>query len=447
MKKSNVREVALDALIKLEQNQAYSNLLLQSVMKDKDLADQDKPLLTELVYGTLQNKLALDYMLAPFVKKPQKVAPWVMQLLRMSLYQMVYLEKIPDRAAIHEAVELTKKRGHKGISSLVNGVLRSVQREGVPAFDDIKDPVKRLSIETSHPLWLVQEWVQSYGFEATESMCHIHLVPPKQTLRVNRIKTDRAALKQKLLDAGIETELGDLSEDALKLMKGSIVSTPSFQEGYVTIQDESSMLVARVLDPQPGETVLDACAAPGGKSTHIAERMNDEGQIVSLDLHEHKVKLIKQAAKRLNLTQIEAKALDARKAKDDYSEASFDRILIDAPCSGFGVIRRKPDMKYTKSPEDSARLATIQQAILKETAPLLKPGGTLVYSTCTMDPTENQQVIHAFLQEHQDFEPDLSLNERLPEQVAPFVQNGSVQILPHYFGTDGFFICSMRKKG
>ncbi|MGG0526033.1 16S rRNA (cytosine(967)-C(5))-methyltransferase RsmB [Bacillus pumilus] len=447
MKKSNVREVALDALIKLEQNQAYSNLLLQSVMKDKDLADQDKPLLTELVYGTLQNKLALDYMLAPFVKKPQKVAPWVMQLLRMSLYQMVYLEKIPHRAAIHEAVELTKKRGHKGISSLVNGVLRSVQREGVPAFDDIKDPVKRLSIETSHPLWLVQEWVQSYGFEAAKSMCRIHLVPPKQSLRVNRMKTDRAALQQELLDAGIETELGDLSEDALKLMKGSIVSTPSFQEGYVTIQDESSMLVARALDPQPGEAVLDACAAPGGKSTHIAERMNDEGQIVSLDLHEHKVKLIKQAAKRLNLTQIEAKALDARKAKGDYSEASFDRILIDAPCSGFGVIRRKPDMKYTKSKEDSARLAAIQQAILKETAPLLKPGGTLVYSTCTMDPTENQQVIHAFLQEHQDFEPDLSLNERLPEQVAPFVQNGSVQILPHYFGTDGFFICSMRKKG
>ncbi|CUB20319.1 Ribosomal RNA small subunit methyltransferase B [Bacillus safensis] len=447
MKKSNVREVALDALIKLEQNQAYSNLLLQSVMKDKDLAHQDKPLLTELVYGTLQNKLALDYMLAPFVKKPQKVAPWVMQLLRMSLYQMVYLEKIPDRAAIHEAVELTKKRGHKGISSLVNGVLRSVQREGVPSFDAIKDPVKRLSIETSHPLWLVQEWVQAYGFEAAENMCRIHLVPPKQTLRVNRMKTDRTALQQKLMDAGIETELGDLSEDALKLMKGSIVSTPSFQEGYVTIQDESSMLVARALDPQPGETVLDACAAPGGKSTHIAERMNDEGKIVSLDLHEHKVKLIKQAAKRLNLTQIEAKALDARKAADYYSEASFDRILIDAPCSGFGVIRRKPDMKYTKSQEDSARLAAIQQAILKEAAPLLKPGGTLVYSTCTMDPTENQQVIHAFLQEHQDFEPDLSLNERLPEQVAPFVQNGSVQILPHYFGTDGFFICSMRKKG
>ncbi|UOG09150.1 16S rRNA (cytosine(967)-C(5))-methyltransferase RsmB [Bacillus altitudinis] len=447
MKKSNVREVALDALIKLEQNQAYSNLLLQSVMKEKELSDQDKPLLTELVYGTLQNKLALDYMLTPFVKKPQKVAPWVMQLLRMSLYQMVYLEKIPDRAAIHEAVELTKKRGHKGISSLVNGVLRSVQREGVPSFDAIKDPVKRLSVETSHPLWLVQEWVEAYGFEAAESMCRIHLVPPKQTLRVNQMKKNRTALQQELMDAGIETELGDLSEDALKLMKGSIVSTPFFQEGFVTIQDESSMLVARALDPQPGEMVLDACAAPGGKSTHIAERMNDEGKIVSLDLHEHKVKLIKQAAKRLNLTHIEVKALDARKASDHYDDASFDRILIDAPCSGFGVIRRKPDMKYTKSSEDSARLATIQQSILHETAQLLKPGGTLVYSTCTMDPTENQQVIHAFLQEHQDFEPDLSLNERLPEQVAPFVQNGSVQILPHYFGTDGFFICSMRKKG
>ncbi|WP_353855799.1 16S rRNA (cytosine(967)-C(5))-methyltransferase RsmB [Bacillus sp. Bos-x628] len=447
MKKSNVREVALDALIKLEQHQAYSHLLLQSVLKDKELSDQDKPLLTELVYGTLQNKLALDYMLAPFVKKPQKVAPWVMQLLRMSLYQMVYLEKIPDRAAIHEAVELTKKRGHTGISSLVNGVLRSVQREGVPTFDAIKDPVERLSIETSHPLWLVKQWVHTYGFEAAESMCRIHLVPPKQTLRVNRMKSDRVTLQNKLMSSGIETELGDLSDDALKLMKGSIVSTSYFQEGYVTIQDESSMLVARALDPKPGEMVLDACAAPGGKSTHIAERMNDKGKIISLDLHEHKVKLIKQATKRLNLTHIEAKALDARKAKEHYSEASFDRILIDAPCSGFGVIRRKPDMKYTKSPEDSARLAHIQKAILNEAAPLLKPGGTLVYSTCTMDPTENQQVIHAFLQEHQDFQPDLSLNERLPEQVAPFVQKGSVQILPHYFGTDGFFICSMKKKG
>ncbi|MGE6631352.1 16S rRNA (cytosine(967)-C(5))-methyltransferase RsmB [Bacillus sp. NPDC077027] len=447
MKKNNVREVALDALIKLDQNQAYSNLLLQSVMKEKELNDPDKGLLTELVYGTLQNRLALDYMLKPFVKKPQKVAPWVMQLLRMSLYQMVYLEKIPDRAILHEAVEITKRRGHKGISSFVNGVLRSIQREGVPSFEAIQDPIERLSIETSHPLWLVKEWASAYGAQAAEQICRIHLIPPKQTLRVNRMKSDLDTMQKELMQAEIEVEPGDVSDDALKLVKGSIVSTPFFQKGFVTIQDESSMLVARALAPEPGETVLDACAAPGGKSTHIAELMNDEGRIVSLDLHQHKVKLIEQAAKRLGLTQIDAKALDARKLQQTFSEATFDRILVDAPCTGFGVIRRKPDMKYTKTPEDSQRLAEIQRAILDEVAPLLKEGGTLVYSTCTMEPLENQQVIHAFLQEHQEFEPDLSLNERLPEKVSPFVQQGSVQILPHYFGTDGFFICSMRKKG
>ena len=445
--KNNVREVALDALIKLDQNQAYSNLLLQSVMKANDLSDKDRGLLTELVYGTLQNKLALDYMLKPFIKKPEKVKDWVIHLLRMSLYQMEYLEKIPDRAALFEAVEIAKKRGHKGISSFVNGVLRSVQREGVPSFADIADPVERLAVETSHPEWLVREWTDAYGFEAAEQICRIHMIPPKQTIRVNRLKNDRDTLLSRLNEAGIEAEEGDLSEDAVKLQKGTIASTPFFKEGEVTIQDESSMLVARALGPERGETVLDACAAPGGKSTHIGELLEDTGKIISLDLHQHKVKLIKEAAGRIGLSNIEARALDARKAGEAFEPEQFDRILVDAPCSGFGVIRRKPDLKYSKTPEDSARLAGIQLAILNEIAPLLKTGGTLVYSTCTMDPTENEQVMHAFLKEHDEFEADPTLAERLPEKAAPYVKDGSIQILPHYFGTDGFFICSMRKKG
>ncbi|MES5395201.1 16S rRNA (cytosine(967)-C(5))-methyltransferase RsmB [Bacillus amyloliquefaciens] len=447
MKKINVRELALEALEKLEQNQAYSNLLLTSVIKTNTLSDQDRGLLTELVYGTLQNKIALDYMLKPFIRKPNKVKPWVIQLLRLSAYQMEYLEKVPDRAAIHEAVEIAKKRGHKGIASFVNGILRSLQREGAPSFAEIEDPVLRLSTETSHPEWLVKEWVEAYGFEAAEKICRIHLVPPKQTLRVNQIKADKETLLNEMENAGLEAEAGDLSPDAIKLLKGSIASTEFFQNGQVSIQDESSMLVARALDPKPGETVLDACAAPGGKSAHIAELMKNEGSLTSLDLHRHKVKLIQEGAERLGLTIIDAQTMDARKAGDAFGAERFDRILVDAPCSGFGVIRRKPDMKYTKTPEDSRRLSEIQLGILREIAPLVKKGGTLVYSTCTMDRTENEEVMHAFIQEHPEFEPDLSLEKRLPEKARPFVQDGSLQILPHYFGTDGFFISSMRKKG
>ncbi|WP_182274894.1 16S rRNA (cytosine(967)-C(5))-methyltransferase RsmB [Bacillus velezensis] len=447
MKKINVRELALEALEKLEQNQAYSNLLLTSVIKTNTLSDQDRGLLTELVYGTLQNKIALDYMLKPFIRKPNKVKPWVIQLLRLSAYQMEYLEKIPDRAAIHEAVEIAKKRGHKGIASFVNGILRSLQREGAPSFAEIEDPVLRLSTETSHPEWLVKEWVEAYGFEAAEKICRIHLIPPKQTLRVNHIKSDRETVLNEMENAGLEAEAGDLSPDAIKLLKGSIANTAFFQSGRVSIQDESSMLVARALDPKPGETVLDACAAPGGKSAHIAELMENEGSLTSLDLHRHKVKLIKEGAERLGLTIIDAQTMDARKAGEAFGAERFDRILVDAPCSGFGVIRRKPDMKYTKTPEDSRRLSEIQLGILREIAPLVKKGGTLVYSTCTMDRTENEEVMHAFIQEHPEFEPDLSLEKRLPEKARPFVQDGSLQILPHYFGTDGFFISSMRKKG
>ncbi|MGG3572045.1 16S rRNA (cytosine(967)-C(5))-methyltransferase RsmB [Bacillus gobiensis] len=446
MKKMNVRDVALDALLKLEQNQAYSNLLLQSVIKQKEMINTDRALLTELVYGTLQNQLALDFMLAPFVKKPKKVDQWVRNLLRLSLYQMVYLEKIPDRAVFYEAVEIAKNRGHKGTASFVNGVLRSIQREGVPSFDDIKDQVKRLAIKTSHPEWLVQKWMNSYGYEQTEKICHIHLVPPKQTLRVNQLKTDKETLMQELHEEGYQVAEGDLSPNAIKLEKGTIANSRFFKEGYVTIQDESSMLVARALGVEAGETVLDACAAPGGKSTHMAEMMNNTGHILSLDLHKHKMKLINQAAERLDLDIVETRQMDAREAAMSLAKESFDKILVDAPCSGYGVIRRKPDVKYSKTPDDSERLAEIQASILNSVSGTLKKGGTLVYSTCTMDPTENEQVIHAFLKEHPEFEVDSALKDRLPKKVENYCNDGRIQLLPHYFGTDGFFICSMKRK-
>ncbi|MFS0879934.1 16S rRNA (cytosine(967)-C(5))-methyltransferase RsmB [Metabacillus niabensis] len=444
---NSVRDVAVEILLQIEKNQAYSNLLLNTMIKKHKVNEKDIGLLTEIVYGTIQRRDTLDYFLANYIKKAKKLELWVKILLRVSLYQMVYLDRVPDRAVLYEAVEIAKKRGHKGIASLVNGVLRSIQREGLPDLNEISNENERLAIRTSHPLWLVDKWVKQFGFSETEKMCEANLIPPSQTARVNQMKVGVNDLIEQLNANDIPVERGDLSEDAIKGLKGNLALTEAFTEGNLTIQDESSMLVARALNPQPGELILDACAAPGGKSTHIAERMQGSGIVHSLDLHEHKVKLIKQQADRLGLNNIQAEALDSRKARERFQPESIDRILVDAPCSGFGVLRRKPDIKYTKTREDIERLAKLQLEILQEVAPLLKKGGVLVYSTCTIDKEENSDVVEAFLANHQEFSRVESVNAYLPEKIRPYINKGEVQILPHYFGTDGFYIASLRKKG
>ncbi|MFD2212903.1 16S rRNA (cytosine(967)-C(5))-methyltransferase RsmB [Metabacillus endolithicus] len=445
--KMTVRDVAVETLLQIEKNQAYSNLLLNSMIKKYQVNTKDISLLTEIVYGTLQRKDTLDYYLENFIKKTKKIDAWVRILLRISVYQMVYLDRVPERAIFFEAVEIAKKRGHKGISSFVNGVLRSLQREGLSDINQIADSVERLSIKTSHPKWLVEKWIDQYGYEETEKMCEANLTPPSQTARVNQTKMTVDELMKTLNQNGVSVEHGDLAVDAIKGTKGNLALTDAFSEGFLTIQDESSMLVARALNPQIGETILDACAAPGGKSTHIAERMGGTGTVHSLDLHEHKVKLIKQQAERLNLTNIQAEALDSRLAGDRFEKNKFDRILVDAPCSGFGVIRRKPDIKYTKSPEDVLKLAELQKNILHAVAPLLKSNGVLVYSTCTIDREENTDVIQSFLKHHPEFELDQGAIHHFPEKLHPYFKDGEVQLLPHYFGTDGFYIVCLRKKG
>lgn len=442
--KQNVRELALDGLMQVEKSGAYSNLLLNHLIEKNRIDRKDVGLLTEIVYGTIQRRDTLDYYLQPFLRK--KIEPWVKVLLRLSLYQMLYLDRVPERAAIHEAVEIAKKRGHKGISGLVNGVLRSIQREGVPSLDEIKNAEKRLAVATSHPEWLVKEWIDVYGMEIAEKMCEVNLLPPVAAARVNVSKASIEEVLTLLKEDGIEAKRGDLSEDAIQIEKGNAAHTKAFKEGLLSIQDESSMLVARALSPEEGDVILDSCAAPGGKTTHIAERLQGTGKVISLDLHPHKVRLIEQQAKRLHLQNVETKALDARKVQEQFEAESFDKVLVDAPCSGFGVIRRKPDIKLGKNKEDSERLSTIQLSILEKVAPLLKKGGRLVYSTCTIEKVENEQVVEQFLQSHPEFEWDTSMTERLPSAVAPYVKNGEVQILPHYFATDGFYIACLRKK-
>ncbi|MDX5476253.1 MAG: 16S rRNA (cytosine(967)-C(5))-methyltransferase RsmB [Bacillaceae bacterium] len=441
-----VRDLALEALLSVEKNQAYSNLLLNNYLDKKDISKKDAGLFTEIVYGTIQRKITLDYYLQPFIGKQKKMQDWVKVLLRLSLYQMLYLDRVPERAIIHEAVEIAKKRGHKGIAGVVNGVLRSVQRNGVASLEEIVDPVERISIASSHPKWIVEKWVSQYGVEKTEEMCLVNLQPPYQTARVNENKGTVEEILEKLESEGYDVRRGDLSPVSILCLKGNLAHSNLFKEGYFTIQDESSMLVAPALHVSDDDKVYDSCAAPGGKSTHIAELLKGTGKVISSDLHKHKIELINEQTLRLSLNNVETYVLDSRKATETFKEESFDKVLIDAPCSGFGVIRRKPDLKYTKTMQDVKQLAKIQLDILTEVAPLVKKGGTLVYSTCTIDKEENEEVVNAFLELREDFMLDEELQQYIPEKAKEYVKNGMLQLLPHYFNTDGFFIARLKRQ-
>jgi 16S rRNA (cytosine967-C5)-methyltransferase len=439
----NVRDASLSILMAIEKNQAYSNLLLHQTIEKYDIEPKDRGLLTEITYGTLQHKMTLDYYLEPFIKG--KLDPWVRQLLRLSLYQIHYLDRIPNHAAVNEAVEIAKKRSHKGTAGLVNGILRAILRQGVRSTEDVVDPIERLSIEASHPYWLINRWVKQFGFEKTELMAFENNVPPAHTVRVNTARISVEEAIDMLLDEGIVAHQSEVIPECLRIEKGQVAKTKAYQYGVVSIQDESSMVPTFALQVEPGLRVLDMCAAPGGKSMHIAEKLNGVGSLVSVDLHPHKVKLIADQAARLGFTNIETRTWDSRELTNEYEEESFDRILVDAPCSGLGVIRRKPDIKYTKKEEDFASLHKIQTRLLDEAFKLAKPNGLIVYSTCTIDEVENIETVNAFLASH----PGAMLEELdlLPEAFHHLTTNGMVHIFPQDFNSDGFFVAAFRKKG
>ncbi|UCZ51784.1 16S rRNA (cytosine(967)-C(5))-methyltransferase RsmB [Bacillus shivajii] len=444
----NVREVALETLLRIEKNQAYSHLLLNEMIKKAKLNDKDVPLLTEIVYGTIQRQKTLDFYLEPLSKKPlQKLDNWVHILLRLSLYQMIYLDRVPDHAVINEAVQIAKKRGHKGISGMVNGILRAVQRKGTRSFDTIDDKFEKVAVKSSHPAWLIKRWSGQYGLEKTEQMAISNLLHPKTTARVNVSKVNVDQVLHSLNEEGIEAQNSDLLPESIVVQKGSLSKTKAFQEGWLTIQDEGSMLVANALGVKVNEQILDACAAPGGKTTHIAEKLKNTGQVQALDIHDHKIKLIMDQVNRLHLTNVEAEVLDARKVDTKFNEESFDRILVDAPCSGLGVIQRKPDIKWSKKADDVNHLATIQQDILRSVWPLLKKGGTLVYSTCTVDKEENEQNVYRFIESVQEATLDETFIERMPDKVKDSVADNKamIQLFPGDYGTDGFFISALKK--
>ncbi len=441
---ANARELALQTLTDILIDGAYSNHALSEQIEKNELTVQDKNFMTELVYGTLQHEQLLNFYVTPFFNG--KVKAWVRILIQMTLYQMLFLDSVPEHAAISEAVKIAKKRGGQFNGKLVNAILREMTRTPLPSLDTIKDEAERLAVETSHPLWLIKLWSKQFGWEKTIQMARANNERVNVTIRVNGVRGTREELKQKLESEGITCEYGNLSQDALVILKGNVIKTKAFEQGWFYVQDESSMLVARALKPKHHSKVLDTCSAPGGKTTHVADLMRQTGTVYAHDVYEHKIKLIEDNVKRLGLTNVVATLQDATTLNERYESDNFDAVLVDAPCSGLGILRRHPEVKITKQPSDLDEIMMIQKKILNTVAPLVKVGGTLVYSTCTVNRKENDKMVEQFLAQHPEYELDPTLVNRLPEVLHEQTKNGMVQLFPGDYQTDGFFIACLKRQ-
>ncbi|MCJ1976790.1 16S rRNA (cytosine(967)-C(5))-methyltransferase RsmB [Pseudolactococcus paracarnosus] len=435
---NNPRRVALSVINDVLNNNAYANIALNEKIKSENLTELDKNLVTNLVYGTISKKLTLDWYTKPYVKKTKK---WVKNLLAMTVYQIIYMDRIPTSAAVDEAVKIAKKQGDQRLSGFVNGVLRNFTRADFRSFDEISDSTEKLSIQYSMPIDLTKKFVKSFGFEKTVKIFRSIEEPSRASLRVNTTLTDVTTEFNKLARE-FDVELSEISPTGIVAESGHFADLLDFNDGLITIQDESSQLVATVLDAQPTDRILDACAAPGGKTVHIAEYLSEAGYIEALDLYDHKLRLIRQNAERLHQSEkIRLTKLDARQSFEKFGPDSFDKILVDAPCSGLGLIRRKPDIRYRKETTDFADLQKVQLDILENTCKTLVNSGIMVYSTCTIFDEENYQVIETFLAKHPEFE-----QVPLTHEKSDLVKNGCLFITPDAYHTDGFFIAKLRKK-
>jgi 16S rRNA (cytosine967-C5)-methyltransferase len=417
----NARKVAVNILLKIDNDKAYSNLTLNSYFKDLEISSQDKAFVTALVYGVLERKITLDYVLKRFIKTPlKKVQSFTLQVLRITLYQIMFMDKIPDSAAVNEAVKLIKRSKESRNSGFVNAVLRNVLRQEslLPTGNSADD----LSVIYSCPKEIINSFITDYGVEDTKEILNHSLTPSKLTIRVNTLKTDIASFKENIGVYCSETE----PFGALILSKGfDIANNPLYNDGQFFVQDISSQKVVAVLDPKPNERILDMCAAPGGKSFSMGLLMENKGEIVSCDLYEHKCNLIKNSAQRLGLDIIKPTVLDATVFDKNLGE--FDRILCDVPCSGLGIIGKKPEIKY-KDFNEFNNLPDIQFKILSNAKNYLKSGGKIMYSTCTLRKAENDDIIDKFLSENSDFSLEYSHT-----------------FMPHKDNTDGFY-CALLVK-
>lgn len=440
----NARELAFTSLERVRKAKAYSNLQVDETLRHHELSPADQRLVTTIVYGTLQHQLTLEYWVKSLTIG-KKLDSWVETLLLTAFYQYHYLDRVPNWAVTDETIKIAKRRGNPGIRKFVTGVLHSALRKGFPDLSVIKPQTKRLAIEASVPQWLVAKLREENGEQKTEEILHAVNDPAHVSIRVNTKKADLKTVMAQLSAEGIETAESKVAVNALVVTSGSVINSPLFKNGTITIQDESAMLAVESMTLQPQFKVLDACAAPGGKTVQIAEQLSpaEGGQVVALDIHQHKVRLIAKNARRMGVKgAVKPIALDARKVNDKFADEEFDRILVDAPCSGIGLLRRKPEIRYTKTAQDSQQLHKIQLEILNAVAPKVKKGGIIVFSTCTILNEENEHTVHEFLQTHPEFTLERTKTKRALKDDR---DSATLTILPSDYGSDGFFISSLKR--
>lgn len=442
---TGIRQLATEILLKVDIKKAYADILLDQKIKAEKPHDRDRALLTELVYGTLRWRGRIDARLISHIRRPlAETNPFVRNLLRMTLYQLIFLDKIPNYAAVNEAVDIAKNCGGARAAGFVNGMLRNFLRsKDEPAAS--RRSGEPMAAEYSHPEWLVRQWFDYFGPEAARALMLANNERAPLVLRVNTRKNDRKSFLALLQNNGVAAVATPWSPEGVWVKSGSAVDQlPGFQEGLFQVQGEASQLVSHLLAPQAGERVLDACAAPGGKATHLATLMNDVGAVVATDASARGIERIRQNSARLGLTSVRALRADASCDLPGAIRGAFDRILVDAPCSGLGTLRSHPEIKWHRNPSDVQRLSGLQKKIASRVAAYLKPGGVLVYATCTITRQENEEVVEGFLDTHKEFELQDAAGY-LPEQAASMAQRGYFVTLPHLHNSDGFFAARMRK--
>lgn len=443
----NSREIALNILKEINEQGAYSNISIARNTRE-EINSLDESFIREIVYGVTENKLFIDWVIMNFSKlKLKKIAPIIRDILRLGVYQMFFMDRIPDSAAVNESVKLAKKYGHKGSVGFVNAILRNISKNK----NDIKLPekdinlVEYLTVKYSHPQWMVEKWIEDFGLDFTENLCIANNEKPKLNIRVNTLKISKHDLICKLKSKGFIISEGKYAYDCIIIDNPiRITDTDEFKSGLFQIQDESSMLVAQIMNPKPEDFIIDVCSAPGGKTTHMAQKMNNKGKIIARDIHEHKLHLIKDNVERLGINIVQLEKYNAINL-DDKLIAWADCCLVDAPCSGLGLIRRKPDIKWQKAEGSLLEITRLQYEILMNSSKYVKKGGTLIYSTCTIQKEENIYLIKQFLENNKEFElksfEDLISNEELKKSAV----NGYIELYPNIHNTDGFFIAKMIK--
>lgn len=439
------RKIALEALYKIDNEEAYSNIVLDELLnKNRNaLSNKDINFISELLYGVTTWKLTLDTIIQKYSKiKIKKISPWVINILRMGAYQIVFLDKVPKSAAVNESVNLCKKYGVKSVG-FVNAILRKIEKKDYLELFEIKDEIEKISKTNSMPQWIVKELAKEFDTEKVNEICENSNLKPKITIRVNNLKTTKNELIKKLQSKKIEVEEGIL-EDFLYLKNvKNITKLEEYKQGLFTMQDESAGLTALVLNPKEGENILDCCSAPGGKTTYIAEIMNNNGNIIAWDLHKKRLEKVKENSKRLGINIIKTEVNDATILKEEYIE-KFDKILIDAPCLGLGVIKRKPDIKWQRKFEDIIEISKIQEKILNICSKYLKKGGILVYSTCSIIQAENDIIIQNFINDS-IFDLEEINNINISKIENKIERKGVKKLYPNE-KMDGFFIAKLIKR-